>query len=142
MKNNKRSLKDNDHPSSMKWRGGRGEALKPQLKFTLTVPVVKGKVVLALFLILISNLGWLLPITVVPFLKMDLEHKGFIVALCVIFGQITFNLGLLLAGAHALKLIRDKKEDIHLFWIQARLLLVSFLKYFQRKDRAKRSKRK
>jgi hypothetical protein len=77
------------------------------------------KITFALFLMLISNLGWILPILLVPLLEYSLEIKAFLVAGLIVFGQVTYNLGLLLVGANIYKRLKKKHINLKYVWTQA-----------------------
>lgn len=70
------------------------------------------KLIIAFFLILGSNLGWLLPITFIPFLKIPIEHKAAATTISIIMGHATYNLGLLLVGARLVTEIKKRHSSI------------------------------
>ena len=95
-----------------------------------SVLIIKNRMAFGLFLVLLSNLGWLLPIILTPFLKVDLETKAFIAFVFIVLGQIAYYLGLVIAGKHLLHMLREKKETIRSFWMQFRLFISSIQKEF------------
>ena len=66
---------------------------------------------LAVFLLLISILGWL-PVVVVPFLKLSAGLATTIIVGGIIFGQIAWNVGLIVGGVEALA----KRQEIVRFF--------------------------
>lgn len=70
---------------------------------------INPKILTALSLMLISNLGWLIPLTIVPWLEINIQHKALIGGACLVFGQVTYNIGLFMLGADLLKKLRRKK---------------------------------
>jgi hypothetical protein len=81
------------------------------------------KIITALSLIIVSNLGWLIPISVIPWLDIDLERKALVSLSWVIFGQVSYNAGLLLVGADILKKFHQKKIKLQAIRIQFALFL-------------------
>lgn len=82
----------------------------------------KYRFIIAGFLMIISNLGWVLPITVIPLLDISLEQLGLYTLICLIFGQVTYNVGLFMIGAQLLK--RLKIKGIHFKDIRMQTLLL------------------
>ena len=76
---------------------------------------------LAVFLMLISVLAWP-AIAVTPFLPLDEKGKALFAAGAFIFGQVTWNAGLIIGGAEAM-LKRQK--------------ILAWFKKFRSKDKAK-----
>ncbi|MBU0580697.1 MAG: hypothetical protein KKA19_05935 [Candidatus Margulisbacteria bacterium] len=88
---------------------------------------ISTKTLIALLLMLISNLGWFLPITIIPLLKIPLKTKTILATSSIIFGHITYNLGLFLAGARIVHHLQKKKINLHWFWNQS-ILFIKTLK--------------
>jgi hypothetical protein len=80
------------------------------------------KVIFALSLMLISNLGWIVPLITVPWLPWTVEQETAWAIFWIVFGQITYNIGLFLAGAVLIKKLRARKVVLEYFWNQYRLL--------------------
>ncbi len=95
------------------------------------VPHVKHRLVIALSLMLLSNLGWLLPITFIPFLPISLEDKAVAVTLSIIMGHVLYNAGLILAGSHVVHLVKRHRQNLIFFWTQAGMFFRSLMKNFR-----------
>ena len=75
---------------------------------------------LAVFLLLISVLGWL-PAVTVPFLKLSAGLSAALITGGIIFGQVSWNVGLIIGGAEAV----SKRHEI----------TGAFKKLFAKKDK-------
>lgn len=84
----------------------------------------------ALFLMIISNLGWIMPILIVPMEQVDIEHKAIFIAGWVIFGQVTYNVGFFIAGAEIVKKLRKKGITLHGIHTQLILFARSLTRIF------------
>ena len=76
------------------------------------------KVIAGLVLILVSHLGWIVPALVVLLWEVSVQVKGVVIAGGVIFGNITFNLGLVFVGANLFKRLKSKNLNLKLVWNQ------------------------
>lgn len=85
---------------------------------------------LALFLMIISNLGWIMPLLIVPMEYADVEHKAFYITAWVVFGQVTYNIGFFLAGAELVKKLGKKGHPLHYIHVQLKLFVKSITKRF------------
>lgn len=93
----------------------------------------KYRFIFAAGLMIISNLGWVLPITVIPLLDISLEQMGLYTLICIIFGQVTYNVGLFMIGAQLLK--RLKLKGIHFKDVRMQTLLL--IKNIKKKIKAR-----
>lgn len=84
----------------------------------------------ALFLMIISNLGWIMPLLIVPMRFVDVEHKAFYILGWIIFGQVTYNIGFFLAGATIVKKLRKKGFTLHFIHVQFDLFIRSLTRKF------------
>jgi len=82
------------------------------------------KLILAIGLMLISNLGYLG--YAVPLLNIPLSWKIVVAPAMVLFGHITYNLGLAIAGVHILCYLRKKHFSPRLVWNQIVLFWQAF----------------
>ncbi|MFC1516958.1 transporter suffix domain-containing protein [Candidatus Margulisiibacteriota bacterium] len=77
----------------------------------------------AVFLMAISNLGWALPVFLIPFLEIPLKTKALLTTSLIVFGQVTFNLGLILLGGQVIHRLRKEKINLKHIGDQFRILL-------------------
>jgi len=98
-----------------------------------SVPHARIRLVFAFLLMLLSNLGWLLPITLIPFLPLSLEDKAFAATFSIIMGHVFYNIGLVLAGSHVVYLVKKHRQNIRFFWIQAQMFFSSLMKNFKKR---------
>ncbi len=72
------------------------------------------KIILAASLMLISLLGWIIPLFVLPWLDLSLKEKALATTFWLIFGQVTYNIGFVIAGVKVwaiFKKWRAKRRD-------------------------------
>jgi len=69
---------------------------------------------LAVFLMLISVLGWL-PAVAAPFLRLGAKLSTILITGGIIFGQISWNAGLIIGGAEAIANFQTIKKAIKTF---------------------------
>jgi len=81
------------------------------------------KFIIALSLMLISNLGWIIPLSVIPWLGVSVEERAVLATGFIIFGQITYNIGLLMLGKKVINKLKKRKINFKYFWVQSKLLI-------------------
>jgi hypothetical protein len=86
---------------------------------------INKKFATALFLMIISNLGWLLPLILVPVLKISIQAKALLTTGCIIFGQITYNIGFFMIGGQFIKRLKNKKINLKYFWTQINIFYLT-----------------
>ncbi|MFA5927754.1 MAG: hypothetical protein WC838_00420 [Candidatus Margulisiibacteriota bacterium] len=91
------------------------------------------KVLSGLFLMLISQLGWIAPLIILPLGRSSLESKGLILAFWLVFGNVTFNLGAFLVGAELIKKLRRQRFNLHFVWGQMLFLYKIVHKWLTKK---------
>jgi len=84
------------------------------------------KLFIAVFLMIISNLGWMVPLFIVPWLSISIETRVIVISSFVIMGHITYNLGLFIAGSRVIKRLKQTK-NFHLVSIFSQLRLFWFM---------------
>jgi len=84
------------------------------------------KLLVAVILMLISNLGWILPLFVIPWLPLTIELRVALASIFVIFGHITYNLGLFIAGSKMISFLRRRK-DYNLISVISQIKLLLFI---------------
>jgi len=68
--------------------------------------------ILALFLIISSNIGWILPIFVIPVRDWEMHHKVIVSGILITYGQISYNVGLFMIGREVFIKLKEKKIDL------------------------------
>jgi len=89
------------------------------------------KVTIALVLIIGSNLGWLLPITLIPWLNLPVKTKAILSSISIVMGHVTYNLGLFLVGERIVRQLKKKNINLQWLWNQAKVF-VQVLKHLVR----------
>ena len=79
------------------------------------------KVLTGISLMLISHLGWIVPLILLPLLHDSLKIQALIVFVCLVFGNITYNLGMFLVGAEFVARMKLNHINMRWLWVQARL---------------------
>ncbi|MFC1477919.1 hypothetical protein ACFL57_00485 [Candidatus Margulisiibacteriota bacterium] len=90
------------------------------------------KTFLGLALMLLSHLGWIIPVTLIPLLNMSLQANAILVTACVIYGNVTYNLGMVLFGADIVKRLRHKGINLKWLWVQIGVLKKVLRKHYKR----------
>ena len=90
------------------------------------------RIAFALFMMIISNLGWIMPLLIVPMEYVDVERKGLYILAWIIFGQVTYNIGFFIAGSQVVKKLRDKGITLHNIHTQISLFAKAITSKFPR----------
>lgn len=85
---------------------------------------------IALFLMIISNLGWIMPILILPMEYVDVDRKALYIMLWIVFGQVTYNVGFFIAGAEIVRKLRNKGFTLHYVHVQFDLFVRSLTRKF------------
>ena len=87
-----------------------------------------------ILLMLLSHLGWIIPVFLLPALDVSWKIKGVLLTLCLIYGNVTYNLGMVLVGADLVRRLKQKQINLQWLWVQIGVLVRMIKKHLSRKD--------